>query len=317
MAIGVEGVVHSTSACIMCEGRDWSSVRQAGDIHRPNSGRIYKLEKCRSCGQTMQNPLPDRSALSEAYSIDYGPYQAAWREDGWRLWKVLRAWTMSRRIAHLNRHADGHELLEVGSGGGDFLVAAQRAGWNVRAVEYSEEMVEAVREHLGFDVRVGDLQPGIWPHGEFDTVVLWAVLEHLPEPLEALRTAADYLRPGGTVLLTIPTRDAAERGKFFGEHWALLDLPRHLHFFHRSTLATLCERAGLTLVDYRTPLIETAWCYLASSVRYANRSGSRPLRLARLALLGSAVMFMLPYLALVSSRGRGTEAFAVAVKPKT
>jgi SAM-dependent methyltransferase len=262
----------------------------------------------------MQTPLPDAAELQVAYSVEYAPYQAAWKEPGWPLWKILRLWTMRRRLSHLKRYGRGKDLLEVGSGAGDFLVAAHQAGWKVQAVEYSEQMAEAMRCELNLDVRPGELIEGLWKEGSFDVVVFWNVLEHLPDPQEAFALAAKYLRPQGRIIFSIPTREAAERGKLFDQYWALLDLPRHLYFFDKNSLSRLCERAGLDLIEFKTPLLETTWCYVMSSLMYAKHRPSLFSKVMFLLVLVSVVVLIFPYIAIQALRGRGTESLAVAVK---
>ena len=262
----------------------------------------------------MQNPLPTAEQLSKGYSAEYAPYRPAWKQKGWPLWKILRELTTSRRMRRLDRYGSGGRLLEVGCGAGDFLYAMHRKGWDVKAVEYSAVLAEALRSELGFDVRAGDLAPGLWEGSSFDAVVLWSVLEHLRNPLEALVTAASYLKPGGAVFIQIPTCYGVERGMRFRQYWALLDLPRHLSFFSREILANLCGQAGMRLILFKTPLLETAWCYFASISNYAHHERS-PLRRA-VGVLSLTLISVLsfPFTAMRAWRGHGTEAFAVAVK---
>ena len=263
----------------------------------------------------MQNPHPGAAELAAAYAVEYAPFKPAWKETGWSLWRLLRILTVRRRMAALRKYCKGRTLLEVGCGAGDFLLAAHRAGWNVHAVEYNGKMVEALRNELHLDVRRGELAPGMWEESAFDVVAFWNVLEHVDDPIRNLQLAARYLRPGGVVLMNIPTRDVPESGRWFGDYWALLDQPRHLNFFGRDTLARACQRAGLQLEAFRTGLIEYGWSYFASSWRYAGRSGSKVRRALTFAGLGAISPLMLPYMSFKCLAGRGTEAFAVAVKP--
>ena len=77
-------------------------------------------------------------------------------------------------------------------------------------------------------------------------------------------------------------------------------------------MSGLCEKAGMKLIVFKTPLLETAWCYYASVSNYANHSPVRRivggLSLALLSVLSLPLMVMRAW------RGHGTEAFAVAVK---
>jgi 2-polyprenyl-3-methyl-5-hydroxy-6-metoxy-1,4-benzoquinol methylase len=300
------------SRCTVCDGDRWSFVREGRDLYQPNDKTTFGLYRCLSCGQIMQNPLPTAAQLSEAYSAEYAPYRPAWKESGWPLWKILRELTTWRRLRRLRRYGAGKRLLEVGCGAGDFLHAVHRAGWEVKAVEYSDALAETLRTELGFDVRTGDLAPGLWEKGAFDVVILWSVVEHLGNPLEALVTTCSYLKAGGLAFFQIPTSYGLVQGKKFQQYWALLDLPRHLSFFGREGLSNLCHQAGMELILFKTPLLETAWCYFASVSNYANHSPVRRLvGTAALALL-SVVSF--PAMVVRAWRGHGTEAFAVAVK---
>jgi SAM-dependent methyltransferase len=205
-------------------------------------------------------------------------------------------------------------MLEVGCGTGDFMLASHRAGWNVRAVEYNSLMVNLISNDLGFDIRAGELALGYWNEGQFDVVAFWNVLEHVPDPARDLSVAATYLRPGGQVILNIPTRQAAEHGLWFGQYWAILDLPRHLNFFDESTLTKLCAKAGFDLAVYKTPFFQSLWCYFMSSWNYANRDAKKGLRWLRFLTLVTAVTLSLPYIAIQTMRKHGMEATAVAVR---
>jgi SAM-dependent methyltransferase len=302
------------SRCTVCDGNHWSFVRAGRDLYQPQDEVSFKLDQCLACGQVMQNPLPTPEQLGKAYSAEYAPYRAAWKESGWPWWKILRELTTRRRVRRLRRYGAGTKLLEVGCGAGDFLHTTHRAGWDVRAVEYSGALAEALRTELGFDVRTGDLRPGLWEDGSFDAVIMWSVLEHLRDPLGALVTACAYLRPEGSVFIQIPTLLGVKQGKRFQQYWALLDLPRHLSFFGKEGLADLCAKAGMQLIVFETPLLETAWCYFASVCNYANHCKNPLRRAAGVVSLTLLSILALPYIAVRAWRGHGTEAFAVAVK---
>lgn len=304
---------QSKDQCTVCKNTRWVFAREGYDLYRPN-GKVFRLDQCLSCGHVMQNPSPGGEELSKAYSIEYAPYRPAWKETNWSLWRVLRELTTLRRIRRLKRYAKGSRLLEVGSGAGDFLYAAHREGWQVAAVEYSEPLVNEIRSELAFDVQAGELRPGLWKPESFDLLVLWSVIEHVPDPLETLITAGSYLKPGGTLFFQLPTVYGVWQGGFFRQYWAILDLPRHLNFFGRKSLSDLCEKAGLRLTVFKTPLLDVAWCYFASCSNYANAAKSKAQKLLRLALFPPIMVLAMPFMLARAWRRRGTEAFAVAVK---
>lgn len=300
--------------CTFCGEDRFSFVREGRDLSRPEYQERFALVRCLSCGLILQNPLPHKEELSKAYSGTYAPYRPAWKEDGWPWWKVFRVLTTRRRLNRLRRYAKGEKLLEIGCGAGDFLYAAHCQGWQVRAVEYNDDVAGKLRADLGLDVPTGELKPGLWGREEFDVVILWSVLEHVPDPLDTLVTVSSYLKTGGVALLQIPTADGVQLGRHFGQYWALLDLPRHLNFFSKRILSRLCDKSNMDLVLFRTPLLDIAWCYCASSSNYMSGPHSRIAKFVRLPLLLAATVLIVPALLVRAWNGCGTEAFAVAIK---
>ncbi len=70
------------------------------------------------------------------------------------------------------------------------------------------------------------------------------VLEHCLDPAKALGNVHDLLKPGGKFFCEVP--NCAARGrKRRGYAWAMMDIPRHLHFFWEESLRAFCEQASL------------------------------------------------------------------------
>ena len=88
----------------------------------------------------------------------------------------------------------------------------------------------------------------------FDLVVLADVLEHLADPLAALRRAAGWCRPGGAVLISVPNvahwvaRLTLLRGRWPAHDSGTFD-SSHLRWFDRDAVATLLRDAGLREIE--------------------------------------------------------------------
>ena len=79
---------------------------------------------------------------------------------------------------------------------------------------------------------------------DYDVITMWHVLEHLPDPFAAVRHAAELLRPGGRLVISVPNI-ASLQARIGGDRWFHLDLPRHrMHFTPRS-LSALVTRSGM------------------------------------------------------------------------
>jgi 2-polyprenyl-3-methyl-5-hydroxy-6-metoxy-1,4-benzoquinol methylase len=303
------------SLCPVCASRRWSEVRRERDYFRPQSAATYALAECGCCGLVLQLPPPSAAELQAAYEIPAWPsFRGDWKTRFWSGVKLLRRVTIFRRMWRLRRFARCSDLLEVGCGAGDFLLAVHRSRRRVCGVEYRDELARALRDGLGLDVCSGSLRPGLWPEGSFDAIAYWEVLEHVPDAPAELSLAARYLRPGGVLLLSFPTTAAVYLGKEFGACWAPLELPRHLSFFNRATLARLCAKAGLRLLRYETPFLDGLWCFCTSAWRQARDCRGRGRQAGHLLRLGPRIGLFLPTLALRCASGVGPQAIAVALK---
>ena len=105
----------------------------------------------------------------------------------------------------------GSLVLDVGCGSGNWSLALARAGYRVRGVDLSPEMIarawDAARE-LGLSedaasFRVGDAERLDFPDSSFDALICFNVLDFTPRPAAALVEFRRVLRPGGRLVLIV------------------------------------------------------------------------------------------------------------------
>lgn len=92
----------------------------------------------------------------------------------------------------------GKRILDVGAGDGLIADVLKAKG-----VELDVTAVDLARQH-GVDVVLGDAAALPFGDASFDAVFLGDVIEHLPDPVPALREAHRVLEPGGTLYVTTP-----------------------------------------------------------------------------------------------------------------
>ena len=101
---------------------------------------------------------------------------------------------------------------------------------------------------LGLDVRDDTLE-ALDEDARYQAVVLADVLEHLDDPVDALRRIAGLLIPGGVALIVTPD-PASRTAKLAGSRWWGY-LPSHTYLIPHSTLRGLLRDAGLETVEER------------------------------------------------------------------
>ncbi len=152
--------------------------------------------------------------------------------------------TALRRTARdrLARLPPGERLLDVGCGPGVFLAAA-RERFRAIGCDISSSACRTARAR-GLPVAVADAAHLPFASETFDTVTMWDAIEHLADPVAALREVRRILRPGGSVALS--TGDISSAcARWSGRYWHLLNPPEHRYFFSLDTLDLVLTRAGL------------------------------------------------------------------------
>ncbi len=150
---------------------------------------------------------------------------------------------------------EGGAVLDLGCASGGLLALLRARAGHLAGLELSATAARAAAE-IGDDVVQGALEDPELPFAadRFDLVVLADVLEHLADPLAALRRAAGWCRPGGAILVSVPNvahwsaRLALARGRWPQEDSGTFDAG-HLRWFTRDTLAALLADAGLRDVE--------------------------------------------------------------------
>jgi SAM-dependent methyltransferase len=121
-------------------------------------------------------------------------------------------------------------------------------GMAERAATVCERVIVGDLDQVDLDAELGE--------DRFDAIISADVIEHLKDPLGAVRRLRPFLKEGGRFVISIPNvahgsvRLALLSGRFEYRDWGLLD-STHLRFFTRETFERLLDDAGLDLVELR------------------------------------------------------------------
>jgi ubiquinone/menaquinone biosynthesis C-methylase UbiE len=128
----------------------------------------------------------------------HGHHESVLRSHRWRTVENSAAYVASRFGAGVN-------VLDVGCGPGTITVdIAQRvAPGRVIGIDAAADVIEAARADAGdienVEFRTGDVYALEFDDDTFDLVHAHQVLQHLPDPVGALREMARVCKPGGVV----------------------------------------------------------------------------------------------------------------------
>ncbi len=106
-------------------------------------------------------------------------------------------------VERLLRDTSGLHHLDVGCGSGTLASRAAATGREVVALDADPDMVAVSEEVLPGRVVRGAVPDLPFADGEFEIVTANFVINHVPDPLAALRELARVARPGGQVAATV------------------------------------------------------------------------------------------------------------------
>ncbi len=159
------------------------------------------------------------------------------------------------RILAMLQGREPLRILDVGCGPGWLAAALRAEGHTVVGVDLTED--DGVRERTDAFV-LADLDHGL-PESVgsgFDVVLAADVLEHVRDSERLLREMAARLRPGGTILASVPNishwypRSRIALGLFGYDQRGILDRT-HLRFFTRRSFHQMANRCGLRVTAER------------------------------------------------------------------
>lgn len=201
------------------------------------------IHVCDGCELTYLWPQPDAETLAAFYAAEYrdlyeDPSPAERHEQD-----LAEARERVSRVEPLV--SGGERLLEIGSGSFAFLKSIAPAVGSVLGIEPDDRTrawfaeVSDLRSLPNIDALTAD-------DGPFDLIVMFHVLEHLPNPVEYLTHLRSLLSPEGRIMVEVPNADDALISLYgidaFRHFYYSI---AHLTYFNPPSLKHCAQAAGL------------------------------------------------------------------------
>ena len=228
--------------CPVCSSQERRILSNIG-------GNIQSLETviCTGCGLVHSNPIPSKSDLDEFYRQKYRTsYKSSSKP---KLKHTLRyAFGALVRVEALLKYKKPEQikLVDIGSGSGEFLYMASKAGFDVHGIEPHSGYCEYTKQDLGLKVNNTTLEGSNLEIETIDIINLNHVLEHMPAPLETLSRLHALLKEDGILMVDVPDISLCIHAPWTQFHFA------HIYNFSPATLKALVEKAGFEILNTET-----------------------------------------------------------------
>lgn len=177
--------------CGICNSFSKSTIRRV---------RKFYIYKCNNCGcfytgsQKVWDYSNSKTPINEKLSI----YEKFY----WPKRKVSASFFLDEARNYLKT---GY-LLEVGCGFGFFLNEARMRGWSPFGVEIAPDELQWARTNFNLDV-FNSLDDIEIQNRKFDLIVLWDVIEHIPDVNNLLENCFNLLNSEGALVIKTPNAE--------------------------------------------------------------------------------------------------------------
>jgi len=248
--------------CPICSSKDSSMyMTEVKDILYKCKGE-WDLVRCSSCNVIYTSPPLKNEELNQYYPSTYSSYNVVNKKRNIfaRLVRNILMFPYIIRFGFPDRRVRPYgqkKLLEIGCGSGVYLYSMSSLGWkcwgidiSVNAIEKSKTLVPSAHIEQTFleNFETDEL---------FTMVSISHVLEHIPEPVAAIRRIYKLLEPGGIIEIEVPNIGSFE-AKLFGRKWKGLDVPRHITHFTSETITKILRSNGFSEIAIKPAMFSSS-----------------------------------------------------------
>lgn len=216
-----------TKKCLLCRYSKFEIVMKKEG---------YNIVKCKKCTLIFVNPRASKEKIENQYKLDSTSpseyYTHAEKTD-----KEV----FDKRIKIIERFAKKGKLLDVGCSVGTFLEVANKRGWEVEGIEANENSVKYCKTK-GLRVRAAFFEKDTFKNNEFDVIHMGDVIEHFPDPVEAIKNSRLFLKDNGVLAIVTPNFDS-----FIAKLFHVKPI-EHLFYFNCQTTKKILEDNGFRIL---------------------------------------------------------------------
>jgi 2-polyprenyl-3-methyl-5-hydroxy-6-metoxy-1,4-benzoquinol methylase len=258
--------------CPVCYSEKIEEVFSAKDYTVSNE--MFTIVKCTACTHMFTQHVASQNDIGKYYqSENYISHSDTQEGIVNKLYHAVRKRTLIGKKNLLQNETGKQQgkILDIGCGTGAFLNTMKLAGWESAGLEPDDIARKKALELYNLSPRpsheIFDL-----PHGAYDAITMWHVLEHVHQLQEYIAQLKNMLTTNGRIFIAVPNYTSYD-AQYYGAHWAAYDVPRHLYHFSPASMKNLVEQHGLTIRKIKPMWFDSFYVSMLSE-QYKNGKGN-------------------------------------------
>jgi SAM-dependent methyltransferase len=268
--------IHTSRGCPICN-RNESNVLFDHVIENFDGvtfSRHVLIVSCDNCGAVYNDTSINAVTLKQYYQNDALYSGETGSGSGGTMPADVRRYSCYLKFLNPVLSSKDIIIVDVGCAKGGFLSFLKDNGFTkVSGVEIDPKCAEYARHNFGLNVKNGLADCLPFDSGDIEVLVYNHVLEHLHNPLTALKEARRVLRDDGMVFIEVPDASRYSEGRVFDYFWFCIR--EHINHFDLMHLTMLMELAGFVKIDDDLSLMPSSSHYYYPSLFALFRKSSQ------------------------------------------
>lgn len=271
--------------CPNCNSKNYSSLINCKD--HTVTKETFTIVKCADCKLAFTNPRPKESDLGKYYeSEEYISHSN--NTEGWfnLLYQRARSINIKSKLQTIGKPKGN--LLEIGSGTGELLKTCKNEGWNITGIEPNNTARENAKKNHNLDL-IESLDNVNLENKSQDVIMMWHVLEHVPNLKETTLKLNSLLKDNGKLIIAVPNHKSYDAA-YYKESWAAYDVPRHLLHFNKETMALSLKSAGFEIIKTKPMWLDSIYVsMLSEKIMSGNKNPTRAIMIGLISNLKALI----------------------------
>lgn len=239
----------SDNSCFLCGEPSYRPLYEVTHFGFP-----FRFQRCQ-CGLIKQTPMPNERFFEWFFNSElfFSAKQQKSREI-WGFYDYFRdepsRMATSRRRLRRMREIFGTDrklsIMKIGPSTGTFLYLAKQLGHDAIGCDVSSRFVDYASSEYGVRVDHGRFEHLDYKDEQFDVILLFNVIENVPNLTEFLEAIARRLKPGGRFIFNHVDIESNWIARFQKDRYFLFR-PPICYIFSNQTMDRTLEQMGLRL----------------------------------------------------------------------